>query len=223
MKNVNETSFCGLIGPYALSQKPHIQKIPHPKIFIDGGFRHRSRISSSLSLLIGDNDSLKLKNPKKYFDYLLPQDKDFSDFSFALNLCPNDLDFLYADGFFPNNEKRFDHLLSLIGESYLANKPYPTILHAHLAIFPVGKWHILIQGIFGLTAFQEGNVSLRSNGLMGKIKYSCHQQKILPMSSRYLGNEGSGVLELECSVPIILSTHSKSFVIGQKLPFLKFC
>lgn len=186
-----------VIGPLA-------KTIPKGKfdftVFVDGGCHLRAKehtLTSSLS--VGDGDSCP---PNTKLDYSIPKEKDYSDLAYLLMNLPKNLAKLELHGFVGG---RIDHQLAVFGEvfTYLKEAKTQSVIFddGSITALGTGTHKLHIEGTFSLMALEFSEVSIR-----GKAKYLIDPQATLqPLSSYALSNEGSGEVEIRCSLPLILT------------------
>lgn len=176
-----------LIGP----MKFDFNKInPNYKTtIVDGGLNHGDEILSKISALttsIGDNDS---NNTQKKIEHQLHEQKDFNDFSAALELNADEHNF-YCLGFLGN---RTDHEFANLFEakSHLKESGY---INFEDKIIVTNKEYLNFshQGIFSLFCFESAQISLD-----GEIEYKMNNQKLKPFSSHGLSNKSFGDFTIE--------------------------
>lgn len=166
------------------------------------------------SIILGDADSAP-ENSQHFFDYLFPQDKNFTDFEallYLLSTQPN-LQELHLYGFWGG---RFDHM------HLIACQITELLLqHTHIqTVWLYDETNTKIFGIFncGIHAFNEQisfsiiSPATQNIVLAGEIQYS-GKIHLNSWSGQGISNISTGNWSLECRLPIwkyILSNGSKT-------------
>lgn len=189
-----------LVGPMLGDRhRPHA-----PTLYIDGGAQYRSLSDAFPSFHLGDGDSGEIIP-----DHLLPGEKDFSDFAYALNLIPAGVSEIKLFGFLGG---RRDHEFINIGETlrFLSTRNNPTRVEfwgskkIEVIGLSHGSWSHDIRGLFSLVSFNKNLVNLT-----GECKYKMDPaREMSQVSSLGLSNEGSGPVQIRCSAPVILFLQS---------------
>jgi len=182
-----------LLGPEACNEIPR----DFPLVFVDGGARHRL---NGEGFSVGDNDSFA-----GILDEVLPQDKDYSDFAYALSKIDERFEELRLIGFLGG---RRDHELINLGEvdSLLRARKNPLRVNfdRELIAFSAGQWNFDFNGLFSLFAFSELRLSLE-----GDCRYPLSNEVLRARSSRGLSNNGAGSLRLSCDGPLFVFLNSE--------------
>ena len=182
--NISEqvTTSIQLIGPMPLTLP--LKKIV--AIAVDGGANHNFE---QTILTVGDGDS----GPK--MDIPLDPEKDFSDFSYALQLIPSKVNSVYCAGFLGG---RRDHELAIWGDALeWLDSQKATGMNFEQEVFALsqGDWEIITGGEFSLFSVKPNKLSLEGS------KYSC--QELRPWSSHGISNAGDKV-HLKNSAPVLV-------------------
>lgn len=166
-----------------------------PTILIDGGTRHREKIDLP-TISMGDGDSTVER-----LDIQLSPDKDFSDLKACLMQLPPSVNKLYLNGFLGG---RRDHELINLGEAhhFLLSKSEPAQMFFEDTVlaYTAGKKSLSIKGSFTLLSFQTAYFEIS-----GDCRYQLTPaQKIPPLSSWLLSNQGHGQVDIVCDQPFFI-------------------
>lgn len=179
-----------IVGPLAAKR----ESWPEPAIFVDGGSRHQT--DSLLHFSVGDGDSADHE-----VDFLLPEEKDFSDLAYVLKNIPDHIERLSMVGFLGG---RRDHEFINFGEihRFLRSRTKKTECDLDWAVcaFSSGRWPLKLTGFFSLVAMEDATVTIT-----GDCRYSLpNPTEIKALSSHGLSNEASGVVEITCDLPVFI-------------------
>lgn len=194
MSENNNKKIINLIGPLKL-YSPIIDKSIF-SIIIDGGQNHNINFPSSLSL--GDQDS-----SNNVVDILLPRDKDYSDYSKALDYIDSQTSIINCYGLFGG---RLDHQLAIIGETCdLLSRQKSKFNFYHdkkikMCILSPGNWKFSQKNEFSLHSLAAQKIKITGN-----IKYTLSEYTyIKPLSSHTISNIAYGQFEILCERPLVI-------------------
>lgn len=165
-----------------------------PVLAVDGG----AHFTRKIDVWIGDSDSFR-ETAVAPVIFNLPENKDASDFSYALRLFDQQVKYTFHLWGFSGGRK--DHELFVWGEilSFLDQHPESKFIlygkdgkvEGHFV--GSGHWRFERKGLFSLGSMRKIRVKLT-----GDVKYPIPKESWLPaLSSWGLSNEGSGMIELE--------------------------
>jgi thiamine pyrophosphokinase len=165
-----------------------------PVLAVDGG-AHWTKL---MNVWVGDSDSYK-KIPESSLVFHLPENKDASDFSYALKLFDRQKSYhIHLWGF---SGGRKDHELFVWGEilAWLEKHPeckfslYDQSGRIEFHFMGSGHWRFEHRGVFSLGSIRKIRVKLT-----GEVRYPIAAESWLPsLSSLGLSNEGMGEVILE--------------------------
>lgn len=188
------TKTINLIGP--LPVNPSNINYDYEAIIIDGGLNHKLNFQKQIS--IGDNDSSQAD-----VDILLNKDKDYSDFSKALEYIEPNIEQIICYGLIGG---RLDHQLAILGETCAYLKKKYGIFHFHnqhnkkLSIFSPGKWEFNTYGEFSIQTISRQKIKI-----IGSVKYQIQEYTYVDsLSSHCLSNVASGHYHIYCQEPAII-------------------
>ena len=180
-----------------LNQRPLLSWEQRPMLFIDGGIKHLSTLSSPLPppqwiLHLGDGDSqTSTSTSKAYSTLIFPPKKDFSDLTLGLevlNLWKTPPSQLHFFGFLGGDR---GHEWTNIFEvsSWLKNKTHCTAhFDLDLSLCSPGRFQWNHQGRFSLLTLEKSACHLE-----GQVQYPITpEQNITPQSTHGLSNWGQG-------------------------------
>lgn len=196
-ENMN-TKTINLIGPLPLN--PTNINYDYESIIIDGGLNHNLKFQKQIS--IGDNDS-----SQSNLDILLNKEKDYSDFSKALEYIEPSAEQIICYGLLGG---RLDHQLAIIGDTCAYLKKKYGIFHFHdeskkkLSIFSSGKWEFNTCGEFSVLTINRQIIKIT-----GAVKYQIQEYTYLnPLSSHGISNIADGLFYIQCEKPAIILFNS---------------
>lgn len=180
-----------LIGPLCNSVPPS----DLPLIYIDGGLQFKNT-SAPLSYSIGDGDS-SLEEP----EHLLPHEKDFSDFEFALSHIPNPIEKIHLHGFLGG---RRDHEWINVGviHNFLIQRDQKTQVfwENEFQSLSKGQWTFDYKGLFSVLSLEDNKIQIE-----GDVRYPCGKEKTFPrLSSLGLSNVSNGKFSVKCEKPCLI-------------------
>ncbi len=197
-KGLFQTSEVTLVGPLV---KKFPKKVNHPFIYVDRGANFRGNLRKMakkgyLDLSVGDGDSSKLP-----MDFLLPEEKDYSDLKYALDLIPPNVEKINLWGFLGGRRDHEFINFGVVNNWLLKSKNKVVFLFEKKVLAnSKGALTIKIKGVFSLVVFQKTRVRLK-----GKCNYKLPKFKeILPLSSQGLSNLGDGEITIEANGPFFL-------------------
>lgn len=198
LNEVVENGCAVLVGP--LLQEDEVNLIENgPLLLVDGACELASKYGLDQNrtvFKVGDGDS-----SDEEMDALLPENKDYSDLSFALTLVPKEIKKIKLFGFLGG---RKDHELINFGEVYrfLSTRPsYSTVeFSPELRAISSGSWTLNHKGIFSLLPLGPTEISLQ-----GSVSYPlATPTNISPLSSRTLSNEAQGEFKVMTDKPLFI-------------------
>ena len=196
LKEVRKVKKVQFIGPLIGYQSDIDTSLP--TIFIDGGTKVLKKRDFKIFISLGDGDSSKTPLGIK-----LPTRKNCSDLKFGLDLMKDTATSIQLLGFSSKKqEKRLDHLLANIGESYFHCKKYSKIISIDqkLIILPKGVHQLNFTGHFGLLTLEKSRLKMHGN-----IDYQIIESSILsPLSSLGISNYSYGKFKIENNRPVII-------------------
>lgn len=198
-----------LLGPLEIEKKTLRKTIkeisPTLIIFIDGGRKHKNKLTKSelnLTLSIGDGDSAP---HSEKLNILLPKEKELSDLSFTLRGMEKSKNIwtkMALLGFCSlTNEKRLDHLLFNLGEveKFVKKNQISIKMDERFFFFPPGKNSFKYHGTFSLIALMPTSVRIS-----GMVYYQLKNwTKIEALSSKGLSNIASGIVQIDNKKTVI--------------------
>jgi thiamine pyrophosphokinase len=197
-KGLIHTSEVTLVGPLV---KKFPKTINHPFIYVDRGTNFRGNLRKMakkgyLDISVGDGDSSNFP-----MDFNLPEEKDYSDLKFALDLIPPNVEKINLWGFLGG---RRDHEIINFGEvnNWLLKSKNNVVFLFEKKVLAKSKGTLTlnIKGIFSLVVFQKTKIKLK-----GKCHYKLPKYKeISPLSSQGLSNLGDGEVTIEANGPFFL-------------------
>lgn len=176
-----------------------------PLIFIDGGANFLTLFpeiqEESLSISLGDGDS-----SSNELDIKLNPEKNFSDFSFALSLIPQNIKNIHLLGLLGG---RRDHELANLGEinQFLKKRKYQTKIFFDDQIIAINKgtFHFEMKGTFSLLVLEKTRLKIE-----GACQYRNKEfMEFLPLTSLGLSNIGSGIVEIDGEGPYFIFLNDK--------------
>lgn len=203
-----------IIGPEEISAflielKPEI-----PTVYVDRGAQWRDKISKVVSLetplsdarhsdigsiVVGDGDSFD-----GAIDVRLPQEKEYSDFAFALKHLPSEIREIETHGFLGGDNA---HELINFGEAHqLLKKREETFMTFNGVIwaFSPGDWSFYLNGRFSLINMEKCELSLE-----GLCDYQIKSKRYVEaVTSLGLSNMAHGKVTVSSSGPF--------FIFGEK-------
>lgn len=188
-----------LVGPMGPGVPDALAK--HPLLAVDGGAKHTDR----MDIWVGDGDSYIEKiNCEHIFRH--PPQKSQSDLALALSALNSQLEYkLHLWGFLGG---RKDHELFNLGEclSFLGAHPESQILLYNEE--SEVSFHLLGEGVWSFThhgPFSLGSTKNIEVQMTGDCLYPLpHPQRLNPLSSLGLSNEGSGEIKLQLNGPLFI-------------------
>ncbi len=181
-----------LVGPMGPDLPDRFRDFPI--MAVDGG----ARFTGHMNAWVGDSDSCKII-PENTLVFRLPEEKDSSDYSCALKLFDQQVNYtLHLWGL---SGGRKDHELFVWGEtlSFLEQHPeskcilYGAEGNIETYFLGSGHWKFQHTGRFSLGSLRKIRVKLT-----GDVKYPIGSESWLPaLSSWGLSNVGSGEMVLE--------------------------
>ncbi len=189
LKSLRRKEELTIVGPLYSGES----KFSEPVIFVDGGANFRT---GNIGVSVGDGDSFSGE-----LDYVLPQEKDYSDLAFVLNSLPPSIETINLQGFLGN---RRDHELFNLGEAHRAlqiEKGRREIFFDNEIVgFSKGQWEFSHTGTFSVFVFSETRLRLT-----GDCKYQIPEiGEIGVLSSLGLSNIAKGLVQMECEGPVFV-------------------
>lgn len=191
-KELGDKSEWVIVGPMGPALPDFFLR--HPVMAVDGG----AHFTSAHQVWIGDSDSYR-ENPAVPHVFRLPEDKNASDFAYALNLFDRQVNYTFHLWGFSGGRK--DHELFVWGEimAYLDQHPESKCIlygkdgKVETHFMGPGHWKFQQKGTFSLGALRKVRVRLT-----GEVKYPIQKESWLPILSSWgLSNIGLGEVVLE--------------------------
>ena len=191
-KELGDKSEWVLVGPMGPRLPENFLSLP--VMAVDGG----AHWASSIQVWIGDSDSFR-EAPHTEHAFYLPENKDASDFSCALNLFERPVGYIFHLWGFSGGRK--DHEIFVWGEILAWLEEHPETMFilygkngkVETHFMGSGHWKFKHKGLFSLGSIRKIRVKLTGN-----VKYPIHEESWLPtLSSWGLSNVGEGEIILE--------------------------